>query len=262
MSSWHRLPGMTRALLLVLALDFAGVVLARAGASGLFVLFALASHLVAFWGGLEAVNWILQRSPWVRLLQALRRQLQQPRPEDVDAGSTPVDHWISLFRDLPLDDRPELRRGLLRLLSGAALVFLALSLLRFGLPAHKTGLAGALLDLFHLERARLAPLVLGAVVSAPLLALFLGREDPTRGGEWLHVSLASTLSVAAALLLYPELGSPPLGRYLEHLVQVALDPGAVFFGLMVGGVFWWLVSLVGRTMNPGSPGQPPVSEEA
>ena len=250
-STWKRLPGMVRALLVVLALDLAGVALARAGATGLFVLLGLASHLVAFWGGLEAVNWILQRSPWVRLLQALRRQLQQPGPEVVDAESTPVDHWISMFRDLPLDDRPELRRGLLRLLSGAALVFLALSLIRLGLPAPRTGLAGALVALFHFERARLAPLVVGSVVSAPLLAVFLGREDPTRGWEWLHVALASTLSVAAALLLYPELGSPPLGHYLEQLVQVALDPGAAFFGFMVGGVFWWLVGLAGRTMNPG-----------
>lgn len=257
MMSLQNLPGMVRAMLYVLALDLAGLVLARAGAGGFFVLLYIASSLLAFWGGLEAVNWIIRRSPWVRLLHMLLKETEQPRPESIHAETTPVDRWISVFRDLPLEDRPELRKGLLRLMSGAAVVFLALSLARFGLPEKASGLGGALLALFHFERMRLAPLVLGGILSAPLLAVFLGREDPPRGAEWLHVALAATLSLAAAVLLYPEFGSPPLGRYLERLVQWALDPGGVFYGFMVGGVFWWLVGLIGAAMRPSPLDLPP-----
>ena len=246
------LPGMVRAMLYVLALDLAGLALNRAGAPGFFVLLSVASHLVAFWGGLEAVNWILHRSPWVRLLEMLARETRSPGPETVQAETTAADRWVSILRDLPLEDRPELRRGLVRLLSGAGLVFLALSLVRLGLPERGTGLAGALLHLLLFERARLAPLVVGSVFLAPLLAVFLGREDPPRGSEWLHVALATSLSVAAGLLLYPDFGSPPPGRYLEELFQVALDPSGVFYGLMAGGVFWWLLGLVSKPRTPAA----------
>lgn len=242
------LPGMVRALIWVLALDLAGVTLSRNGAGGAFVLLSLASNLVAFWGGLEAVNWILHRSPWVRLVQLLSRGSEEPGALRED--STAAERWVALFRGLPLQDRPELRRGLLRLLSGAGLVFLGLSLVRFGLPEHASGPAGCLLDLFLFERLRLAPLVLACALMVPLLALFLGREDPPRGSEWHHVALACTLSAAAALLLYPDFGSPPPGRYLEQLLATALDPSGTFHGLMVGGVFWWLVGLAGTPQGP------------
>ncbi len=243
-----RLPGMVRALLWVLALDLAGVTLSRNGADGAFLLLSLASHLVAFWGGLEAVNWILHRSPWVRLLQLLSKGSEEPAP--VREESTPAERWVALFRGLPLQDRPELRRGLLRLLSGAGLVFLALSLVRFGLPDQASGPAGCLVDLLVFERLRLAPLVLASSLLVPVLVLFLGREDPPRGTEFYHVALAGSLSIAAALLLYPELGSPPPGRFLEQLLGMALDPSGFFHGLMVGGVFWWLVGLTGTPQGP------------
>jgi hypothetical protein len=242
------LPGMVRALIWVLALDLAGVTLSRNGAGGAFVLLSLASNLVAFWGGLEAINWILHRSPWVRLVQLLSRGSEEPSTLRED--STEAERWVALFRNLPLQDRPELRRGLLRLLSGAGLVFLAMSLVHFGLPEHASGPAGCLLDLFLFERLRLAPLVLASALMVPLLVLFLGREDPPRGSEWYHVALAGSLSVVAALLLYPDFGSPPPGRYLEKLLETALDPSGVFHGLMVGGVFWWLVGLAGPPQGP------------
>jgi len=84
----------------------------------------------------------------------------------------------------------------------------------------------------------------------PLLALFLGREDPPQGSEWHHIALAGSLSVVAGLLLYPDFGSPPPGRYLEQLLGTALDPSGVFHGLMAGGVFWWLVGLAGTPQGP------------
>jgi len=242
------LPGMVRSMIWVLALDLAGVTLSRNGASGAFVLLSLASNLVAFWGGLEAVNWILHRSPWVRLVQLLSRGSEEPGP--LREESTAAERWVALFRGLPLQDRPELRRGLLRLLSGAGLVFLGLSLVRFGLPEQAPGPAGCLLDLFLFERLRLAPLVLGSALMVPLLALFLGREDPPQGSEWHHIALAGSLSVVAGLLLYPDFGCPPPGRYLEQLLGTALDPSGVFHGLMAGGVFWWLVGLAGTPQGP------------
>lgn len=248
-----RFPGMVRAALTVLLLDYAGVVCYRNGAPGFAVLLYLASSFAAFWGGLEAVHWILRSSPWVRLLQMLMKGLEQPRPESIHAESTPVDHWLSVFRDLPLQDRPELRRGLLRLLSGAGLAFVALGLVRYGLPAKPQGLALNLVILFHMEWLRLAPLVIGSAVSAPLLALLLGREDPPRGSEWVHVALALSLSVAGAMLLrgFGDHAGMPLQRYLEELLRIALDLGGVFYGFMVGGVCWWLIGLVGAAMGRG-----------
>ncbi len=247
--SW-RPPAMVRALAWVLVLDLVGITLNRAGAGGFFVLLALASNLVAVGGGLEAVNWILHRSPWVLLIQALNREARPAAPDPDRVESTAADYWVSLYRNLPLEDRPELRRGLMRLLSGAALAFLGLSLVRLGLPAKAAGWGGNLLALLDLERAHLAPMALGSALYAPLLAVLLGREDPPRGWEWLHVALATTLAAGAALLLHRDLGSPALGRYLETLLQVALDPGGVFYGLMAGGVFWWLVGLAGRPQGP------------
>jgi len=241
---------MVRALFWVLFLDLIGISLNRAGAGGFFVLLSLASNLVAVGGGFEAVNWILHRSPWVLLIQELTRRGRAGDPDRNRVEHTAADHWVSLYRNLPLQDRPELRRGLVRLLSGAALTFLVLSLVRLGLPEKAAGWAGNLLGLLDLERFRLAPLALGSALYAPLLALLLGREDPPRGWEWLHVTLATTLAAGAALLLYRDLGSPALGRYLETLLQVALDPGGVFYGLMAGGVFWWLVGLAGRPQGP------------
>ncbi len=248
----QRLPGMVRALLCVLALDLAGVSLNRAGAGGFFVLLYLASSLVAVGGGLEAVNWILHRSPWVVLMQMLSRRERRADPEADRVENTSADYWVSLFRNLPLEDRPELRRGLLRLLSGAGLVFLALSLVRLGLPEKAAGWAGNLLGLLVFERARLAPLALGSILYAPVLAVFLGREEPPKGSEWLHLALATSLAAGASLLLYRDLGCPPPGRYAEMLLRVALDPGGVFYGLMVGGVFWWLVGLAGRPQGPAA----------
>lgn len=251
MAIFQRLPGMLRAMIYVLLLDLAAVVCLRNGATGLAILIFIGSSITAFWGGLEAVHWILRRSPWVRLLQMLAKEMQQPRPESIHEESTPLDHWMSVFRDLPLDDKPELRRGLLRLLSGAGLAFVALGLIRYGLPAK-----GTLVLLFQMEWLRLAPLVLGAVVTAPLLAVLMGREDPPRGSEWLHVALAISLSVAGAILLlgYPK---PPVQRYLEQWLKVALDLGGVFYGFMVGGVFWWFIGLLGAVMRR----QPPPPEE-
>lgn len=251
----QRLPGMLRAMCYVLLLDLAGVVCYLNGASGFAILLYIASSITAFWGGLEAVHWILRSSPWVRLLQMLAKEMQQPRPESIHEESTPVDHWITVFRDLPLEDKPELRRGLIRLLSGAGLAFVALGLIRYGLPTKAT----TLVVLFHMEWLRLAPLVIGAVVSAPLLAVLMGREDPPRGSEWLHVALAVSLSVAGAVLLhgFGDYVKMPPGRYLEELVKVALDLGGVFYGFMVGGVFWWFIGLAGAVMRR----QPPPPSE-
>lgn len=214
-----------------------------------FLLLSLLASLAGAWGGMEAVWWAAGIPPLGRMLIALSRHVTGERQAMESLGRYPTffDAWRDALRELPWEASPQLRLGLIRLLSGATLSHLALDFIdrRWGL-----GLWPWLGRLVEWEAQRLLPLTVAAAFLAPAVLLLVGRRQPAGPLDALGTALASGLSLLATWSLYQRLQPVTPEAFAAVWASLVLDLPALLFGLMVGGVFWWPLLQIGNYMAP------------
>lgn len=235
-----RLPALLGWGLLALGVDLIVSLMIAHGEDGpgTLMLFQLGGFL-GWFGGLEALTWISQDSPWARsreprnldeLREHLARELE-PQPKGYMAKRMALlKRW----------DLAGWRGYAIRLLSGAALVFLCASTFLFQLsgrlPISLTFLGWWSLLLF----IRLVPVGCAATFLAPLLLVLVPGRRPSPG-ETAHAGIAS-LAACLALFQLWVLNQPPVTDFVLAVVQAGFNILGWPYGLMIGGVFWLILS--------------------
>lgn len=236
-----RFPPLLGWALLVLLIDLAVSILIVSGdqGPGVFMLFQLAGWF-SWMGGVEAVTWISQDSPWAKrrreprnldeLREALYRELE-PAPKGYVAKR------MALLRSW---DLVGWRAFSLRLMSGAALLFTLGTLFLFFVGPMLPEKLAFLQLWVVLTWIRLLPFSCAGVFLAPLLLVALPKHRPT-AGEFFHAGM-TFFSAGSALALLWTANQPPILDFILAVAHAGSNLFAWPYGIMLGGLVWFLAS--------------------
>ena len=225
--------------LATLAVDLAVSVMLAGGdnGAGTVMLFQIAGFL-GWLGGLEAIGWMTQDSPWARrgpqnlseLRQALQSQLE-PQPKGYVA---------SRMASLKSFDLQAYRNFALRLMSGASFVFLLAALFLFHLAERLPDQLTFLKIMGVIMFIRLVPLACASTFVGPLLLAVIPRR-PTRA-DLLNAGVGFGCA-ALALFQVWSLKEPPVADFLLAVLHAGFDIFGWPYGLMIGGLVWLSLSM-------------------
>lgn len=220
-----RFPALVRWALLAILVDLAVSLMVAGGdqGAGTLMLFQLGTFL-GWMGGLEALAWVAQDSPWSRA---------DSGPEEGVGG---IQRKMSLLRRW---DLAGWRTYLIRLTSGASLIFLVSTVFLFKfshlLPARLIFLGWWSLLTF----VRLIPVGCASTFVVPVSLFVLPHLRPSRG-DLVHGGVAALSSLAALFMVW-SVNQPPVGDFAMAVVRTGLDLWGWPYGFMLGGFFWYLV---------------------